>query len=31
MLARDERLDVVADLQAGFPSPDGGVWHVRVG
>lgn len=32
MLARDERLDVVAGIEAGGPGgPDGGVWHVRVG
>ena len=31
MLARDERLDLVADMQAGFPGPDGAVWHVRIG
>jgi hypothetical protein len=29
--ARDERLDLVADFQAGFQGGPGAVWHVRVG
>jgi hypothetical protein len=30
-LARDERLDLVADFEAGFQGGPGAVWHTRVG